>query len=324
MNTHRSQIPGQDADAGSRRGSRLTALLKVMVWKWRLMTNLPLYRATPLLAVSRLLAWRIRCWLKLPAVIDLPRCGAKFFLPPRWGGEGSTLIYVAREDAEIELTFLDRLLRPGDVVADAGANFGIYTVIAAKLVGADGRVLAFEPNAGVMPVLRRNVELNGFTNVRLFQEALSDSEGRVQLYHYADLGPVGYAIAPGETGDKGSETVTTVSLDAALQREELTRVDFLKLDIEGAELAALRGAKELFDRCRPVIVFELNPEAAARFGLAADAAWRHLEALDYHFFTLSEAGKLHRAMSPPPEKSWGFQNIIALHADHMERFREML
>ena len=303
--------------------SQMATLISDARQKWQLLTRLPFYREAPLLAVWRLFAWRMLCWLKRSKVIDLERSGTKFFLPPRWGGEGSTLIYVAREDAEVELTHLTRILRRGDVVVDAGANFGIYTVIAAKAVGMEGRVLAFEPNALVMPVLKKNVELNGFRNVRLFQAALCDSDGEAQLYHYADLGPVGYAIAPGDTGDKGSETVTTVTLDSALKSEGLDRVDFLKLDIEGAELAALYGARELLAQCKPMVLFELNPGAAERFGLDADAAWRHLETYGYRFYALTREGRLD-CLPHPPEEIWWYQNIIALHENHRDRFRELL
>lgn len=290
--------------------------------KWAFLRHNQAYQKTPVRALLRLLTWRLRCWLQLPAVIDLPRFGARFFLPARWSGEGSTAIYVAREDYERELAYMDRFIQPGDVVVDAGANFGIYTVVAARLTGTTGRVLSFEPNPQVMPILRRNVALNDLGNVRLHQCAMSDTDGQARLYHYADSGPVSYAIAPGETGQKGSDEVATLTLDSALHREALDRVDFIKLDIEGAELAALRGAAALLEKSRPIILFELNAEAALRFNLEPEAAWRHLEGLGYAFFALDTQGQLQPLTEPPAEEQWEFQNVMALHPDHGARCAE--
>jgi FkbM family methyltransferase len=101
---------------------------------------------------------------------------------------------VAREDYERELARPDRFVQPGDVVVDGGASFGIYTVAAGRLAGVAGRALSFEPSPEAMVILHRNVALNHLGNVRLCQCALSDGDGEAHLYHYADSGPVSYAI----------------------------------------------------------------------------------------------------------------------------------
>lgn len=92
------------------------------------------------------------------------------------------------------------------------------------------------------------------------------------------------------------------------------------MDIEGAEELALWGGKTLFAKSHPVIVFEMNPSAAVRFGLDADGAWRLLKKLSYHFFVLDEAGKLNPIKSPPNEGPWEFKNVIAINEHERQRF----
>jgi FkbM family methyltransferase len=269
--------------------------------------------------ILRLLRWRLQCLLRRPAIISLPRWNARFFLPARSGGEGTTMIFAVREEYEVELAHLDRFVSPGDVVVDAGANCGIYTVAAAMLVGASGQVIAFEPGDRAADVFQRNVTLNCLKNVRLCREALSDHVGQSGLYYHR--GPVSYSLAADSENDDRFIEVQTTTLDAALERAGVDRVDFLKLDIEGAEELALRGARSVLTRSHPVIVFELNPTAAARFDLSTDGAWRYLEDLGYRFFRLDPAGRLTAIASPPPEDKWEFCNTVAIHADEWKRFR---
>jgi len=108
-------------------------------------------------------------------------------LPPNWRGVGK-LIYAFRDYYEPELLYLERVLSPGKVFVDAGANFGIYTLLASKIVGEAGRVISFEPSSRVFPVLRRNITLNGFKNVLAFPIALTDKPGRARLYYHSAVG----------------------------------------------------------------------------------------------------------------------------------------
>jgi len=270
----------------------------------------PVFRRSPLRIVFRLLLWRMRCLLNIPAVISLPCWDARFFIPPWWGGEGTTMIFAARQEYENELRHLERFVSNGNVVVDAGASCGIYTIAAAKLVGEKGRVIAFEPGVRSASVLIRNIELNGLNNVRLYREALSDRVGRARLYHHR--GPVASSMAVGDSNKHQFDEITTTTLDSMLKQEGLDRVDFLKMDIEGAEELALRGGKTLFAKFHPVIVFEMNLLAATRFGLDADGAWRYLQGLSYRFFILDKTGKLNPLESPPNNCQREFRNIIAM------------
>ena len=279
----------------------------------------PTFQKARLRTVIRILAWRIRCWLGISVVIDFPRWGARFFLPARWGGEGTTMIFATREEYENELAHLEHFISPGDVFVDAGANCGVYTIAAAKLVGDAGKVIAFEPGARVASVLQNNIELNRLNNVRLYRNALSDREGKARLYHHR--GTVASSIAAAGDGSSDQyDEVTSTTLDSLFHRQEINRIDVLKMDIEGAEELALRGAASLLTISPPVIIFEMNHLAATRLGLHGDGAWRYLKGLDYRFFELSETSDLLVLHSPPADEEWGFRNVIAVPKANIQRF----
>ncbi|HEX8714156.1 MAG TPA: FkbM family methyltransferase [Solirubrobacteraceae bacterium] len=153
----------------------------------------------------------------------------------------------------------------GGVVWDVGANVGFYSLIAARLVG-DGRVFAFEPLPANQEAIRRNVALNGFQNVELVGVALSDAEGEAELELHGDptwakLDTSADTAFKRDSAVAGSVRVPVTTLDAQLAR--LSAPGLVKIDIEGAEVAALRGAERLLTEVRPTIICELHGTNAA-------------------------------------------------------------
>lgn len=139
-----------------------------------------------------------------------------------------------------ETAIFKRYIKDGDVVVDAGAYIGYYTVLASKLVGDKGKVYAFEPSPENRDVLVKNIKLNGCDNVSTIRRAVSDKQGTVTFYPNP-------TNASGSTMFKDYSThnnrdpkvvVDTVSLDGVIGRG---RVDFIKMDIEGGETRALKG-----------------------------------------------------------------------------------
>jgi FkbM family methyltransferase len=169
-----------------------------------------------------------------------------------------------------------RRLMPGQVFVDGGANIGLFTLLAASAVGATGRVFAFEPAPGALHYLRDNVRLNGFDWVEVNGVALSDSE---DIHEFVDLGLAsGFSsFAPEEVGGTRL-SVKTVRLDDAVPSPEA--VDLVKLDLEGAELAALRGAPRLLAAGVPFIV-EIEEEHLERQGATAGDLFRVFEMAGY-------------------------------------------
>ena len=222
------------------------------------------------------------------------------------------MLFAVREDYEPELRVLERFLADGMVFVDGGANCGAYTVVAGRRVGRRGRVFSFEPGSESFSVLRRNIELNRLENVKAFRLALSDSRGNVRLYHHR--GPNSYSLAPSGGPSRPYEVVAATTLDAVLADEGVDRLDFLKLDVEGAEELVLNGAGSLVSRFRPTVLFEIYRDAAARLELRETGAWDYLARLGYTFFSVESDGSLRSLAAPPP-----VGNVLAVPAERADK-----
>jgi len=163
------------------------------------------------------------------------------------------LYEVAKADA------MRALLAPGATFVDVGANKGDFALLAARLVGDAGRVLAFEPEPGNCHWIERSLELNGTRNVRLFPLALSDEDGEALLRLSRQSGA--HTLLPGLPGrTEGELRVRTRTLDGLLAELGSPRIDMLKLDVEGAELRVLRGAaRTLESNPGLVLLLDLHP-----------------------------------------------------------------
>lgn len=152
---------------------------------------------------------------------------------------------------------MERHIPMGGTVIEGGAHIGYHTVLAARLVGSAGRVIAFEPAPATYALLAENIALNGCENVTVVQAALADISGRGSL-HLSSTWSGDHRVA--ETPSRTAIEIELTSLDQYLSQEEL--VDFIKLDIQGAEPLALKGAKHVFDRS-PLLVaaIEYDPSA---------------------------------------------------------------
>src|SRR5437016_512869 len=254
------------------------------------------FRRAPLLTLLRSASWYWRCLSGRAAIVDLRRWNVQMFHPPKWHGFGK-FIFAFRENYEPELAYLESILSPGKVFVDVGANFGIYTMVASRLVGETGRVVAFEPSVQSFPVLQKNIALNNLQNVLSFRAALSEKESRAWLYHALD--PSGNSLGRDTSLDGVGEEVILKSLDNVLEENGIDRVDVIKVDVEGAEELVLHGAARSLTTHRPTVIFEYNPGCAARLGLSPDGASDFLKSLGYEFVVLGDCARSENPASRP-------------------------
>jgi len=157
-------------------------------------------------------------------------------------------------------------LKPGDAFVDVGANVGYFSLLAAKLVGPRGRVVAIEASPEVFKLLRRNLELNRAYNVRAVNVAISDREGRAQLYP-GPKGNLGKTTVAKDWAQKENlklgTTVRTLPLPAVLEEDEIKAVRLIKIDVEGHEWEVISGMVSVLESCRPEteVFVEVNPAA---------------------------------------------------------------
>jgi FkbM family methyltransferase len=166
---------------------------------------------------------------------------------------------------------LEKLIRPGDIAFDLGANIGAHTLTMAKSVGPSGKVFAFEPADFAIEKLRRNLALNPFLEERTFPQQIllaAQSEQRAEREIYASW-PLARSgtIHPKHRGRLVSAAHAVVdTLDAFVARCAVPRLDVIKMDVDGYELPALQGATETLRRFRPILVMEMSPYVHAERG----------------------------------------------------------
>jgi FkbM family methyltransferase len=180
------------------------------------------------------------------------------------------------------MSIVRAVLRPGMSFFDIGANIGVYSLIAAPLVGGTGSVHAFEPTPDIADALRRNVALNGCRNVVVNQLAMSSANGYTSFNLHEDA--VFNSLFLQQDGCSSTESVETMTLEAYVESRGIVP-DVMKIDCEGAELEVIRGGSKLLGRRdAPTLFVELNPETLAGAGTTVDELLERLRGLDYRCF----------------------------------------
>jgi FkbM family methyltransferase len=189
------------------------------------------------------------------------RNGAQLYVDPVMDLQ-HTIFWTGEYDAAT-ITRMERLLKADSVVVDVGANIGGYAIQLARRLSGGGRLVAIEPVPANVQRLRQNVEANGLTAVvEIINAAVGDHEGIVHLRGKTGCeGLAGNAVV----ADVGVPASLT-TIDAVAESLGLQRCDLMKLDIEGSEFNALRGAERLLRRFRPVLYLELNAHWMRHFG----------------------------------------------------------
>ncbi len=185
-----------------------------------------------------------------------------------------------------ERSFVERFLRPGMTVLDIGAHHGFYTLLASRKVGAEGRVLAIEASPRERAKLLLHLRLNRCKNVQVEGSGVGETEGDGELH----------LVLGSQTGcnslrkPMASQPTVPVSihierLDDVLRKHGITKVDFVKIDVEGGELPALKGAPQLLtNRPRPVILAEVQDSRTKPWGYAARDIVGYLASAGYRWF----------------------------------------
>jgi FkbM family methyltransferase len=173
----------------------------------------------------------------------------------------------------IECYIFVHLIKPGMSVVDTGANVGQYTMLASTLVGPSGQVHAFEPVSETFQQLEANTRANSLNNVHLRRAALWSEPTTVELgLDVSDKGDATYYSISHAGGSKTARA-PGLSLDDYVENNQISRIDVIKMDIEGSELFALQGMEKVIKRHRPLFLMEINRPACARAGYSPERIW---------------------------------------------------
>ena len=204
--------------------------------------------------------------------------GPKYHLESRWFTEWTTWFYGSQDRAIHR--WIVRNARPDWVTFDIGMNFGYFTCLLASICKD---VHGFEPVGWLAGRARANVELNAFANATINELALSDHSGKAMLNlpapDHCNWGTI--SLIHKSSSETEVVEVPLETLDGYCAARGITRLDFMKVDVEGAEHLVFRGAEKTLERLRPTIIFEYNEESGAE-------SFKLLEKLGYRLFDLDQ------------------------------------
>ena len=188
------------------------------------------------------------------------------------------------------------MVRPGDVVFDIGAHIGTYSVIASRLVGPAGRVVAYEPVEFTRGYLERHLEWNAATSNTMVRPLCCADRLGTARFHFRPGEAEGMnGLVPVPGFEACEVQLTTVDREA--QSLELTP-GVLKIDVEGAELAVLRGSEQVLRTAGPRIALSLHPQALARQGSSPEAVLGWLADVGYESSVIARDHEIHVAAAP--------------------------
>ncbi len=211
---------------------------------------------------------------------------------------------------------LPKMLPQGGVFVDCGANVGLFSVIAGGSIGPTGRVISIEANPTTYQLLCRNLLQNGLREH--FNVAVSTENGYADFYVpedgdvYGTLQPNGYVSA-----DTPTIRVETRRLDELLKECSVSRVDAIKIDVEGAEMDVLRGAVSTIDRFRPTLIVEYGLPTWSGFGHSFDELMQFADSRDYELVIYSIATKCFRRIVRH-DREIGYSNVVMLPKQSIE------
>lgn len=261
--------------------------------------------------------------------LDIPGLapGLQMYLHPAGDRIISARLREARCWEAYETALTLQYLQPGETYVDVGANIGYYTLLAARRVGPQGRVIAYEPDDDNFALLQANVALNDLVQVALFPYALADKPASGRLYLSGDnFGDHRIYDAAGE--QRASRAITLVNGDAHLG-QQTARIDFLKIDTQGAEYFVLQGLAGLLERNRDHLrmMLEVCPYGIRHAGADGHELVRLLEALQLQYHIIdhqqcrlipAQAHHLHDWISQMADEplNEGFVNLLVTPAGY--------
>lgn len=250
--------------------------------------NHPLNKNRKINTILKIVWWKFnQLYFKIPAVIEMTH-NAKLICYPN-NSYGSYVVYANFPEYE-ELNFLHQVISDGDVVIDIGANIGSESVLAASK-GKNVRVFAFEPTDSLIPLLKENRAINGFFDrIEIIKKAVSNKNGIIQFVLETES-EINH-ISTSNFNNKKIKNVESITLDTFIKNTSIKKINFLKIDVEGAELLVLKGAKNLLSEKKiDIILFELNKNLS-NFNSTPEDIFKILKSNQYFILQFNNSGML--------------------------------
>lgn len=182
------------------------------------------------------------------------------------------------------INFINNYISPGMKVIDIGAHIGLLSVVIARKTGPNGKVYSFEPTPSTHALLKQTIAINGLENVVFPQtQAVSDKKG-VTHFYVTDIAAHNSNSLANNKRNYGNEhaiEVPLISVDEFAQEKAIDKIDFIKIDAEGAEFSVLKGLTHTIQHFRPKMILALHPAAIVNFGDSLGAIWDFIQQHGY-------------------------------------------
>ncbi len=211
-----------------------------------------------------------------------------------------------------EMLFLKKVLKKGDVFVDAGANIGIYSIYASKIICETGKVYAFEPSNREFNILLKNIKINRCNNILPFKVALSDKKGRASIIVEKQGG--GNTLCDKLCDDNFEydyeEDCVVDTLDNLLLNK-VSKIDCIKVDVEGYDFKVLLGGQEILKKFNPHLLLEISKKSLENAGISEKNIISFVKDLGYNVYYFSKGTTLTQRPPKYVETS-PFYNIVCI------------
>jgi len=172
----------------------------------------------------------------------------------------STELLMFKTHEPISTILVSKLLKEGMTCLDIGANIGYYVLLENKFIGKQGKIIAIEPSPINFKYLQKNIKLQNAKNIQAFNIAAGDSEGKLRFLVYENASNSGMIIPDGEEQKWPGEViqVPVKTIDNLIAENNITKLDFVRMDVEGYEYHIFEGMKETLKKSKPLIYIEVH------------------------------------------------------------------
>lgn len=192
---------------------------------------------------------------------------------------------------ETELSLFRRLIKDKKCFIDIGANIGLYALTAANEMSDDAQIIAFEPFQVNNDSLQKNVSLNQFHNIQIEKKAISNQNKELILYYDTQEDNLG-SVSALSIENVIEEKVQAISLDEYVIQNDISNIEFIKMDIEGLEYLALQGMKVILEKYHPIILIEIDPEILSKTDFTSEMIEQFLNQFGYQKYFIDSKGEL--------------------------------
>lgn len=178
--------------------------------------------------------------------------------------------------------FFFNAVKPGDTVLDFGAHIGLFAAMASKAVGANGKVYAFEPSPSTNELLKKTVVINNASSIiTTFQKAIGGTVGKTTFFVGEQADNANSLVNYKEDRPFRGIDIEVTTIDTFVKEQQLQKIDFIKIDVEGVEYDAMRGAVETFKKFKPKAILAIHPEPVKAKGDSLEAIYDLVKELNY-------------------------------------------